>query len=77
MKFTPIRRLCCSLFLAGLLLGSYKGRIALWKDSGKEPWKVFPYPVSALPAEEQAALKKGIHVDTMEDLNRLLENFLS
>ena len=74
MKF---HRFCCSLFLAGLLLGSYKGRIALWKDGSAEPWKIFPYPVSALPTEEQAALKKGIHVDSMEDLNRLLENFLS
>ena len=74
MKF---HRFCYSLLLAGLLLGTYKGRIALWKDTEKEPWKVFPYPVSALPAQEQAALKKGIHVDTIEDLNRLLENFLS
>ena len=74
MKF---QRFFCCLFLAGLLLGSYKGRIALWRDTDTEPWKVFPYPVSALPAEEQAALKKGIHVDTIEDLNRLLENFLS
>ena len=74
MKF---HRFCYSLLLAGLLLGTYKGRIALWKDTEKEPWKVSPYPVSALPAQEQAALKKGIHVDTIEDLNRLLENFLS
>ena len=67
----------CALLLLGFLLGVKDGRIALWKDGQSEPWKVFPYPVAALPAETQKELTKGIVIDSMEDLDRLLENLLS
>ena len=63
--------------LLGFLIGVQEGRIALWKDGERTPWRIFPYPVSVLPEEDRNALQNGIRVDTMEDLNRLLENFLS
>lgn len=77
MKKTHLCRHICAIVLFGFLLGVHDGRIALWKDDAAEPWKVFPYPVSALPAEAQQKLNDGIRVDSMEDLDRLLENFLS
>ena len=77
MKHTHWCRHICIFLLLGLLLGVYDGRIALWKDGEVRPWKVFPYPVVSLPEEARQQLKKGIPIESEEDLNRLLENFLS
>lgn len=65
------------LMLLTFLLGIHNGRVALWKEPDPEPMKVFPYPVSALPNEVRQALEKGIRIDSMEDLDKLLENFCS
>lgn len=70
-------RFLAAIFLAGFLIGVHDGRIALWKDGSKTPWKVFPYSVSSLPEDGQNALRKGIRVEGTDELNRLLENFLS
>lgn len=77
MKRSVLCRRLCPLVLLGFLLGVSNGRLALWKDGQTDPWKVFPCPVSALPAETQRQLQQGIRVDSMEDLDRLLENLLS
>lgn len=77
MKRTHLCRCVCAFLLFGFLLGIHDGRIALWKDQAAEPWRIFPYPVSALPPDAQQELARGIHVESMEDLDRLLENFLS
>lgn len=77
MNMTRLKRNFCSLMLLGFLLGVHEGRIALWKDGNSEPWRIFPYPYAVLPSETQTELKKGIRIDTMEDLDRLLENLLS
>lgn len=70
-------RRICTLFLLGFLLGVHEGRLALWKDGEDKPWRVFPCPIIAFPAQTQAELKKGIPIESMEDLNKLLENLLS
>ena len=67
----------CMILLLGFLLGIRDGKIALWKDGEAEPWRVFPYPVAVLPAETQKDLKNGIRIDSMEDLDLVLENLLS
>ena len=77
MKHHRLQHMLCSLLLFGFLIGVHEGRIALWKDGSPEPWRVFPYPVCVLPGKDRIALKNGIRVDSMEDLNRLLENYLS
>jgi hypothetical protein len=77
MKRSLLCRVLCCIFLFGFLLGSYNGQLALWRDDAQLPWKVFPYPVATLPADTQRQLQHGIRIDNMEDLNRLLENFLS
>ncbi len=77
MKRSAFCRQLCLLMVLGFLLGVHNGRIALWTDGDTEPRKVFPYPVAALPPQAQAELTQGIRVDSMEDLDRLLENLLS
>lgn len=77
MKRSLLCRRLCSFLLLGFLLGAYNGRLALWKDGTAEPCKVFPCPIAALPADTQQQLQRGIRIDSMEDLDRLLENLLS
>lgn len=77
MKQQRLCRLICSILLVGFLLGVHEGRIAIWKDGISDPWRIFPYPYVVLPAQTQQQLKNGIRIDSMEDLDRLLENLLS
>lgn len=77
MRKTNLCHTLCAILLLGFLLGVRDGKIALWKDGASEPWRVFPYPVSVLPPETQQELKNGIRIDSMEDLDRVLENLLS
>lgn len=77
MKRSAFCRRLCVFFLFGFLLGIHEGRIALWKDGQVSPLKVFPYPIAVLPSKTKQELLHGIRVDTMEDLDRLLENLLS
>ena len=68
--------LCCAL-LAVYLLGIHKGKVALWQGDDPEPVQVFPYSASMLPKDAREQLKAGIPIDSMEDLNRLIEAYLS
>lgn len=77
MKKTKWCHMLCSICMLGFLLGVRDGKIALWKDGKSAPWRIFPYPVSVLPQDTQQQLKAGIRIDSMEDLDRVLENLLS
>ena len=61
----------------GYLLGVYRGQIALWKEPDPKPIHIFPYSVSMLPQEDREALEKGIQADTITELTRRLEDYLS
>lgn len=65
------------MILAAFILGSKNGYVALWRGEDPEPVKVFPYPVSALPLQDQQALKDGIRLESIEQLYALLEDYLS
>lgn len=65
-----------SLILS-FILGSYNGYIALWEGMDPEPIRIFPYKTTSLPAADQAALEKGIEIDSMEKLVKMLEDYLS
>ena len=65
------------LLLLGFLVGSYNGRIAVWKDDDPQPCRVFPCPVYLLPKKDRDALQSGIRIDDMDDLRHFVENFLS
>ncbi len=76
MKHTICRLLCMSVLL-GFLLGTYHGRLAVWRDNDPQPYRVYPCPIYLLPKKEQDALLRGIRIDSMDDLSNFLENFLS
>ena len=60
-----------------VVLGCWKGHIAIFAGNSTEPWQIFPNKVSSLPAADQEALEKGILVRNDRDLQQLLEDYLS
>ena len=66
-----------SIILLGFLIGIHKGQVALWRDNNPTPVKVFPYRAEILPEADQAALQKGIRINSIADLQRLLQDYLS
>ena len=69
--------LLCNIMLFGFLLGIYEGKVALWKDNKDMPLRVFPYQASMLPKEDQQMLERGIHVDSIGELYKLIEDYFS
>lgn len=66
-----------AVIMAGFLLGSYKGYVALWEDDDPDPKQIFPCPVASLPEADQVSLEQGIRARSETELNILLEDFLS
>lgn len=77
MKNHFLKTLLPVALLLTFFVGVHNGRLALWKDEDPTPCKVFPCPVLLLPQKVQELLKYGVRLETIEDVNRLLENFLS
>ena len=71
-----LHNIYCILCL-GYLLGVYRGQIALWKEPDPQPIRIFPYSVSMLPEEDRATLEKGIRADSIMQLTRQLEDYLT
>lgn len=73
-----VRKKVFSTFLAlYVVLGTWKGYVALFDKGKDEPRQIFPNTVASLPAEDQAALEKGIVVRNDRQLQQLLEDYLS
>lgn len=77
MKLQKQLHLLCAVLILGFLVGTYNGRLAVWKGNDPEPYRVYPCPVYLLPQKEQEALRKGIRINSMDDVGSFLENFLS
>ena len=60
-----------------LLLGSWKGYVALFEKGKEEPRQIFPCPVDSLPEQDQAALEKRIPIRNQRALQQALEDYLS
>ncbi|HIR31260.1 MAG TPA: hypothetical protein IAB83_04565 [Candidatus Faecousia faecavium] len=72
------RKKLFSIFLAlYVVLGTWKGYVALFDKGKDEPRQIFPNTVASLPPEDQAALEKGIVVRNDRQLQQLLEDYLS
>ena len=71
------KRLLSAALLLYVVLGSWKGYVALFDQGKDEPRQIFPYPVASLPEADQKALEEGIVVRNDRDLQRLLEDYLS
>ena len=65
------------LLLAGFILGSHNGYIALWSGDSIDPDRIYPYRVSILPEADQQALEQKIPVRNDRDLQKILEDYLS
>lgn len=73
-----IRQRGFSVLLAlSLVLGTWKGYVALFDQGASEPRQIFPTPTAALPAADQLALEQGILIRNEKMLQQILEDFLS
>lgn len=72
-----VRRLLSSLLALYVILGSWKGYVALFDEDATEPRQIYPCKVISLPQADQQALESGILIRNQRDLDRLLEDFLS
>ena len=71
------QRFLSAVFLFFMILGTWKGYVALFQEGREEPRQIFPTQVTSLPPADQQALEKGIIVRNERDLNQLLEDYLS
>ena len=71
------KRLLSSLLALYVVIGTWKGYVALYDQGAGEPKQIFPCPVEALPESDQKALEEGILVRNQRDLQQLLEDYLS
>ena len=71
------RWIVTQILVLGFILGIHEGKVALWKDNGAKPIKVFPYQASLLPEADQKRLEKGIHVDSIGELRKMIQDYFS
>ena len=71
------RKLASAVLAMYVVLGCWKGYVALFNEGAQEPRQIFPTPVAALPPADQEALEEGIPVRNDRDLQQLLEDYLS
>ncbi len=74
MRTKPLLSACLLLYV---VLGSWKGYIALFEAGKTEPRQIFPRAVTSLPTADQVLLENGIVVRNDRDLQNLLEDYLS
>ncbi len=66
-----------ALLCIGLLLGSYRGFVALFEEGSTEPRQIYPYKTESLPLADQQELAKGIPVPSEKALTHMLEDYMS
>lgn len=67
----------CTLLMFGFLLGAYGGKVALFREGSTKPMKVFPYDVSLLPETDQKRLENGVYADSLNELRKIVQDYLS
>ena len=68
---------CFAALALFLILGNYKGYLALYEGTSTEPRQVYPCRIQSLPQADQVRLEDGIRIRDLEMLSQLLEDFLS
>ena len=71
-----IRRICTVTLMAGFLLGIRGTRLALWQDDDPHPVQIYDIRADSLPPADQLMLRRGIRVESRQELWLLLENYL-
>ncbi|MBR2040980.1 MAG: BofC C-terminal domain-containing protein [Oscillospiraceae bacterium] len=60
-----------------LLLGIFEGKLALFAGESPYPNRIYDFLTRTLPAEDQKRLANGIIIESEEELESLLEDFMS
>ena len=71
------KRILSSLLALYVVLGSWKGYVALFEKGHEEPRQIYPTQITSLPEADQIALQNGIIIRNQRDLDQLLEDLLS
>ena len=77
LSFFMMQNLLITLPQVDYVLGEYEGYLAVFRGEQQKPYQVLQMPVQLLPEEDQGAIEAGIHVQTEQELRRLLEDFAS
>ena len=67
----------CPILVLIYLLGIKDGYLALWKKTENKPLAVYQLRVEMLPPEDQKALQQGIPITDEQQLQHILEDYLS
>ena len=60
-----------------LILGCWRGYVALFEKGKAEPRQIFPCLVDTLPEKDQRILKDGLPIYSQKALQEALEDYLS
>ena len=71
-----MKKLFSLFLLMSLYLGLHQEHLAVYSQNGNLK-SILPYRAALYPKFDQQALKEGIPFSCPEELNRLLEDFLS
>jgi len=71
------KRTASTLAALYLLLGTWKGYVALFEKGHQEPRQIFPCQVATLPDADRLALEAKIPIRNARDLQQALEDYLS
>ena len=74
---TRSKRLLTMLLACGFLLGVRNGKLALWRDGEPHPEQIYDIRADTLPPADRLRLRRGIHLESREEVWLLLENYLS
>lgn len=59
------------------IVKSFNGNVAVFECDDCRPFKITDVPINSLPYTDQEMLKKGIAVNSKNELNKLLEDYCS
>lgn len=71
-----IRNICTMVLVMGFLLGIRDGKVTLWQDGQSHPEQIYDIRADTLPPADQIQLRRGIRVQTRQELWLLLENYM-
>ena len=74
MKRT-IRNLLSALLCFGFLLGIRGEKVALWREGDDHPEQVYDIRADTLPPADRLQLRRGIRLESREEVWAVLENY--
>ncbi len=59
------------------LVSDYEGKIAVFKNDSTIPMEIYDTYIHSLPKHDRLLLEKGIHADTRQELQDIIEDYTS